>query len=324
MLSQTASGAKLGIAFVIFGMVCISINDMLIKKLSGDYPLHQMIFVRSAIGICFSAILIQMEGGWSILRTRRPGMHLIRGLTVVIANLTFFAALSVMPLADATAMFFVAPLFITLLSIPFLGEQVGIRRIGAVLVGFVGVIIMLRPGGSGSGPGILILLLPVLGAFAYACLQIMTRWLGGESKASAMAFYVQATFIVVSLMFYLVAGDGRFAAGQDNPVIIFLLRAWTWPQSADWPLFALLGLMSASIGYALSQAYRLANAATVAPFEYVGMPMAVLWGWLIFGTLPDVWVWLGMLLIAAAGLYVFLRERVRDRPVAARKRVRRW
>lgn len=326
MPDHTTSNARLGILFVIFGMVAISVNDMLIKQLSGNYPLHQMVFVRSAIGICFSAVIIQFEGGWSILRTRRPLLHLIRGLTVVVSNLAFFAALAVMPLADATAMFFVAPLFITLLSIPFLGEKVGVRRIGAVIVGFLGVLIMLRPGMAGTGESqhILILLLPVLAAFAYAFLQIMTRALGVQSKASAMAFYIQATFILVSLSFFLVAGDGRYAENQESEVLIFLLRAWSWPAEADWPLFALLGFLSAIIGYTLSQAYRLANAATIAPFEYVGMPMAIFWGWIIFGTLPDIWVWAGVVLIASSGIYVFLRERAVDRPIAAQRKMRRW
>jgi len=324
--AEHARNTKIGIAFVVLGMVGISINDMLIKQLSGNYPLHQMVFVRSAIGIIFSAIIIQFEGGWSILKTKRPFLHMIRGLTVVVSNLAYFAALAVMPLADATAMFFVAPLFITLLSIPFLGETVGFRRIGAVIVGFIGVLVMLRPGVElpGGGPGIFILMLPVLSAFAYACLQIMTRALGVKSKASAMAFYVQLTFIVVSLLFFAVAGDGRYAEGVENEVVLFLLRAWTWPANADWPLFILLGLLSAVIGYTLAQAYRMANAATVAPFEYVGMPMAIFWGWLIFGTLPDMWVWAGVFLISASGLYVFLRERVRNEPIVGRRRVRRW
>ena len=96
-----------GIAFILAGMFCISLNDMLIKQLSGDYPLHQMVFVRSAIGITFSMIFVQLEGGFAILKTNRPGLHLLRGILIVIANMAFFTALAVMPLADATALFFI-------------------------------------------------------------------------------------------------------------------------------------------------------------------------------------------------------------------------
>ena len=310
--------ATAGIFFILFGMFAISINDMLVKQLSGGYPLHQIVFFRSSIGIVFTLMLVQMEGGWGILRTRQPVLQAVRGLMVVISNMSFFAALAVLPLADTTALFFVAPLFITLLSIPMLGEKVGPLRIGAVMFGFVGVIVMQRPWQSGSALQVdrVVLLLPVLAALTYAMLQLMTRKLGATSKASAMAVYIQVTFIIVSGLFWLVAGDGRYAAGTGNASVEFLLRAWVWPADGDWTLLIGLGFNSAIIGYCLSQAYRLSNAATVAPFEYIGLPLAVLWGWLIWSELPDWEVWTGMVMIMGAGLFVFLREKQKARTVA--------
>ncbi len=325
MTPQGQNNPGLGIVFIILGMGCISINDMVIKQLSGDYPLHQMVFVRSAIGIVFSLVILQVEGGFGLLRTDRVWLHLLRGLCIVAANMAFFAALAVIPLADATALFFVAPLFITILSIPFLGEQVGARRLAAVLVGFLGVLIMLRPGvgGAGAAPDRAILLLPILAAFAYACMQILTRRLAVASKASAMAVYLQGTFIVVSLLFWAVAGDGRFVEQVENESAVFLLRAWVWPAREDLLSFLIIGLMSAVIGYSLSQAYRLASAATIAPFEYVALPLSIFWGWVVFGDLPDLWVFSGIALIAAAGLYVFAREKRTARAVASGRPVRR-
>ena len=315
----------LAITFIVLAMTCISINDMLIKLLSGDYPLHQMVFLRSAIGIFFSLVALQFEGGFGLLRTDRIWLHLLRGLCIVGANMAFFAAIAVIPLADATALFFVAPLFITILAIPFLGERVGARRLGAVAFGFLGVLIMLRPGGFGaeSAPDWPILLLPIAAAFGYACMQILTRKLGVASKASAMAVYLQGTFIAVSLVFWAVAGDGRFAVGLENKSMIFLLRAWTWPTGDDWLLFLLLGFMAAVIGYALSQAYRLADAATIAPFEYTALPLSIFWGWVIFGHFPDRWVLSGIAMIAAAGVYVFARERKKSSTIAGARPLRR-
>ncbi|MEX0348848.1 MAG: DMT family transporter [Paracoccaceae bacterium] len=310
-----------GIACIVVGMICISINDMVIKQLSGAYPLHQIVMFRATIGIMFTLALVQYEGGFGILRTRQPLLHLLRGLLVVISNMSFFLALAVMPLADVTAMFFVAPLFITLLSIPMLHEKVGPLRIGAVLVGFVGVIIMQRPWESGEAlvANRLVLLLPLIAALTYALLQVMTRKLGVTTKASALAFYMQLVFILVSLGFYLIAGDGRFAEGTDDPSLLFLFRAWVWPGDGDWIYLLLLGMNVAVIGYSLSQAYRLADAATVSPFEYVGLPMAVFWGWLIWSELPDLEVWIGMILIMGAGLFVFLREQQKSRRLARRR-----
>ena len=131
-----------------------------------------------------------------------------------------------------------------------------------------------------------------------------------------MAVYIQATFILVSLLFFVVAGDGRFADGATNRSVIFLLRAWVWPAEPDMWVFAGLGLNSAIIGYCLSQAYRLADAATVAPFEYIGLPLAVFWGFAVFGDLPVFEVWIGIALILASGLFVFLRERHKARLLA--------
>lgn len=307
-----------GILFIVIGIFCISLNDLLIKQLSGGYPLHQSVFLRSFIGILFSLILVQIEGGWRILRTSHPWQHIIRCLLIIIANLSYFAALAALPLADATALFFAAPLFITLLSIPMLGERVGPIRLSAVAIGFIGVIIMQRPWVDRAALDVprVILLLPVLAALTYALTQLLTRKLGVAAKASAMAVYIQFGFIVVSLLFYVVAGDGRFADGLENESLIFLLRAWHWPSAADWPYFLLLGVNSAAVGYCLSQAYRMADAATIAPYEYLGLPLAVLWGWMVFAELPVWEVWVGMALILAAGLFVFLRERQKARAVA--------
>ncbi|MFK7744532.1 MAG: DMT family transporter [Roseobacter sp.] len=312
------NNASLAILFVLIGVFAISINDMLIKQLSGGYPLHEIVFLRSGLGILFSIVLIQMEGGWSILKTKRPFLHVLRGVLIVIANMSYFIALAALPLADATALFFAAPLFITVLSIPILGEKVGILRLSAVLVGFMGVVIMQRPWADSESLQAtrLVLLLPVVAALTYALNQLMTRKLGVDTKASALSVYIHATFLVVCVGFYLVAGDGRFAEDTDNASMQFLLRAWVWPDPADWWVMFGLGANAAIIGYCLSQAYRLADAATVAPFEYVGLPLAVFWGWAIFAELPVWEVWAGIALILSAGLFVFLRERQKSRIIA--------
>ena len=314
MNTQQANPA-FGIFFILVGMLGITLNDVFVKYLSGDYPLHQIVFVRSGLGIFFSLMIVQVEGGMKILKTDQPYLHAFRGMLLVVANMTYFAALASLSLAEATALFFVAPLFITLLSIPILGEKVGPMRLGAVVVGFVGVLIMQRPwqGSEMMEVSRLILLLPLFAAFTYALNQILTRKLGVKSKASAMAIYIQTAFIIVSLLFYVVAGDGRFAEGVDNPSMQFLFRAWTIPARDDLWVFAVLGVNSALIGYCIGQAYRLADAATVAPYEYVGLPLAVLLGFLVFGDLPAPAVWAGIALILGAGVFVFIREQQKKR-----------
>lgn len=309
----------LGIFYICLGILAISINDMLIKVLSGGYPLHQMVFTRSAIGLVFTFGFVFAEGGLGLLKTATPGLHLLRGLLVVCANMTYFCALAVLPLGQATALFFVAPLMITLLSIPILGEKVGPLRIGAVVVGFAGVIIMQEPWKADLSVSRLVMLLPVIAAGFYALMQVLTRRLGMTTRASALAVYIQGTFLMVSGLFYLVAGDGRYAEGVTNESLIFLLRAWVWPTPDDWLVFLGLGVCSGVVGYCLSAAYRLADAATIAPFEYIGLPLAILWGWMIFGEWPVPATWAGCVLIIGAGVFVFLREQAKARPTPGRR-----
>jgi len=324
-MTQAINRAGPAIAFVLFGVLCISLNDMLIKQLSSGYPLHQIVLFRSLIAMLVSSVFLHFEGGWAALRTDQPMLHVARGVLVVIANMSYFLALAVLPLADATALFFAAPLFITLLSIPLLGEKVGPLRMVAVIVGFIGVVIMQRPWAPTESldASRIVLLLPVLAALAYALNQLMTRRLGLKAPASTLAIYIQATFLVVSIAFYLVAGDGRFAAQTTNASLQFLLRAWVWPAPQDWTVLIGMGLNGGLIGYCLSQAHRLADAATVAPFEYVGLPLAVFWGLFIFGDLPTWEVWSGIVLILSSGLFVFFRERAKARRITRRPVARR-
>ena len=296
------------IMFIVLGMFFISVNDMVIKRFSGEYPLHQMVFLRSAIGLLFTLILIQLEGGWRILKTDQPGLHALRAVMVFASNMTYFAALAVLPLPDATALFFIAPIMITVLSIPILGERVGSRRWGAVIVGFCGTLIMVRAQSSTRGDvSIWIYLLPILAAFLYATMQVLTRKLA-KTKASAMAFYIQITFVLFCGISGLIVGNGQFADGVQHPSLVFLLRAWIVPSAADMSYFVLIGILATGVGYCLSQAYRSAPAATVAPFEYVLLPMSIMWGWVIFADWPGLPVWFGSAIIIAAGLYVIWRE----------------
>lgn len=309
-VALSAAPALLGILCAVGAVVAFTTQDMAIKWLSGDYPLHQIILARAAIALILTlAILVPLEGGYGNLRTKRLPLHLLRGLAVVIANMTFFTGLASLPLGEATAIFFVAPLFITALSVLLLRERVGPRRWVAVLIGLAGVVVMIRPGGSAFQWAAL---LPLAAAFAYAMLQIMTRKLGIAEKASTMAFYIQITFVFVSGGIGLAAGDGRFA-GTGSPQLEFLLRAWIWPPREDMAIMAGIGVLSAIGGYLISQAYRVAEAGLVAPFEYVAMPLAVFWGVMVWGEWPDAVAWIGISLIGGAGLYVFYRETVRGR-----------
>lgn len=282
-----------------------SINDAAIKFLSGGYALHQIVLIRSIIAMAvLFALVLPFAGGLRALYTSRPGLHALRGGLVIISNMSFFLGLAALPIATAVALFFVAPLLITALSVVILGEKVGPRRWGAVIVGLVGVVVMLRPGVADFQPA---MLLPLLAALAYALMHMMTRRMAGSESAATMTVYVQLTFIVTSVLIGALVGDGRFAGGSSL-ALEFLLRPWHWPAPADWPLLATIGLASAFGALLMAQAYRLGEAALIAPFEYVNMPLAILMGLVIFGEWPDALAWLGITLICGAGLYMLWRE----------------
>ncbi|MYH56796.1 MAG: DMT family transporter, partial [Boseongicola sp. SB0675_bin_26] len=167
---------EISISCAILASVAFSLNDASVKWLSGDYPLHQLILMRSVVALLLTlSIVVPLEGGWSRLRTRRPVMHVLRGCCVVLANLAFFSGIAVIPLAEATAVFFVAPLLVTGFSALFLKERVGLRRWSALAVGFIGVLVIVQPGAVEFRWA---MLLPILAAVGYATLHTMTRNMG--------------------------------------------------------------------------------------------------------------------------------------------------
>ena len=299
----------IGILCAVGASFAFSINDMAIKGLSGDYALHQVMLFRSLIGMTFLMVCVMpFHGGLAALRTRRPGAQLLRASFVITSNLFYFLGLAALPLADTSAIFFVAPLLITALSVPLLGEHVGPRRWTAVAVGLVGVIIMLRPGGAMA----VAVFLPLASALAYACMHMMTRHMKGTEGAVTMTFYVQALFIVVSAAMGMAFGDGRFA-DQSDLSLAFLFRPWVWPPAGDWLVFLATGLGSAIGGLLIAQAYRLGEAGLIAPFEYTAMPLAIFWGLVVFGEWPLPTAWIGIALICGSGLYIGWRETMKRR-----------
>ena len=305
----------LGIAAAVAAITALTVQDALIKSISAQYPLHQVILMRASVALLIISVIVYWEGGIAVLRSQQPVLQAIRCLLIVAANSFFFLGLAALPLADAVAIFFIAPVIITALAAPLLGEKIGIHRWSAVIVGFVGVLVITQPGSEAFRPEAM---LPVAAAFAYALMQMLTRKLGVKSKASALAFYIQVTFVIVCVIVGLSVGDGRLA-GSGHPSAEFLLRAWSWPDRIDLLVMIAIGTINAFGSYMISQAYRKGEAAIVAPFEYCAVPLSVLWGWLLFSEFPAGQTWIGMALIVGAGLFLFYREMVRGRPLTVER-----
>lgn len=275
----------LGIAAMIAGMAMMSSMDALAKWLGADYPIGQIVFFRNLFGLLPTLVIVWQLGGFALPRTQRWRMHLLRGLLGVTAQFSFFLGLRSLGLAEATAIAFAAPLMVTAMSVPLLGEKVGPRRWSAVVVGFLGVLIMVRPEPSSFQPAALLIL---LAAFCYGLIMVTTRMLARSDSNAAILLFGSTVSLAVST--------------------VILPLGWKTPALADLAVFAALGLIGGTGMFFITQAYRHAPAAVIAPFEYTALVVAAILGFLVWQEVPDLYVWLGAFVVIAAGIYIFYRE----------------
>lgn len=307
-----------GIFLIAAGISIFSIQDIIIRWLGSTYPALEIMFFRGFVAMFLIGLMVHLQGGFSTLRTRHPLLNIVRGLLQVSSYTAYYMAMVAMPIAEATAIFFVSPLIVTLFSALFLGESVGIRRWSAVLVGFAGILVIVRPGAGVLDP---VALLPLLAAFTYATSIIITRRIGKTQTGASLAFISMAIFVAVSGLAGTIMGDGSFA-NDSHPSLSFLLRAWSAPEGRDVVLLGACGLIAAIGFYCLAQGYRIAPASVVAPFEFVAMPLAVLWGILVWAEYPPSTTLVGIMLIVCSGIYVLNREAVHNRHITTGRGVR--
>lgn len=295
------SATRRAILALTLGIAIFSVQDVILKLLSGDYPLHQAMLIRSLTALPFHlAIVWWFDGRLSTITTPGRWKMLARGLLNFVAYTAYYLGLAYLPLADTIALFFTSPLFITLTAVLFLRERVRVLTSVAVAAGFAGVVLIVKPGAGGFD---LAALLPILGALGYALSMIAARSLGRTESAAAMAFWGNVCFLLCALALSAVYGSGAFS-GASHPSLAFLTRGWVTPTLPDLLLMASCGLIAAIGLTLLTCAYREAPSATVAPFEYSFMFWGLLWGWVIWDNIPDTMAWVGIAVIIGAGLVV--------------------
>lgn len=296
------------LALFAFGMAIIPINDALIKLMSVYLSLGQVMLVRAIFSIIIIMFLTHGISKMFTLPKHVFWLFVGRGMCIVVAMISFFAALGSLPLATAISIFFVSPLFITLLSVPFLGETIGIHRAIAVLIGMVGMIIIIQPGGDEFRPETLLV---VLSAFSYAMCQIWTRRLSGMGDLATMVSVQQICYLVVGGLL-VVMNIVMQRPDSDNPTIDFLMRAPATASLIDYLFILICGISVLVLSATSAHAYRVLEASVIAPFEYVAIPSGIFWGMLIWDEWPETSAWIGMVLILIGGLYMVYREKARD------------
>ncbi len=292
------------IGLLVAGIALFSVQDLILKLLSGNYPLSEAMVFRSLTALPLIWVLVLFDGGSKTLFT--PGMMRMigRGFVVFAPYTLYYLALAALPIATVVALFFAAPLFITLLSVPMLGEKVGRPRWTAVIIGFGGVVLMARPGTDLFDWAAL---LAVAAASTYALAMISARQLGRSETASAMAFWGNAVFLLCATLLSLIFGAGQFE-GATHKSLAFLTRAWVTPSPQDLALMCACGVIAAIALTLLTQAYRMGEASIVASFEYTAMIWGVIFGWMFFADWPTRTGWIGISIISGAGLFVLWRE----------------
>lgn len=281
-----------GIAWMMTGVICGVSLDVCVKWLLDGYSLAQVVFLRSLFGFLFLVAIFTALGRLPRLRTSRPKGHALRSVLSFVSAFTFFFALKHIPLAEAITIAFAAPLLVTALSVPLLGEHVGLPRWSAVIVGFSGVVIAMRPGPSMLQPATVSLLVCVV---AYALLAITARRMAADETPESLATWVYPVTLAA--------------------LIWPTWQSWTPPDAFGWLLLIAAGILSALAFLCINAAYRWANASVVVPFEYTALVWATAAGALIWNEMPDRWVLSGAAVIIASGLFILYREsRIGVRP----------
>ncbi len=299
VITNTYRRAYKGVGFLVSSLFILSIQDAFIKLLSTDYPVHEIVLVRSLVAILALLIMANFAGGLRSLKTKKLGAHIMRSLVLFTAYTSFYLGLASLHLAEAVTLFLSAPLFITLLSAQLLNEKVDPSCWIAVTIGFGGVVLMLKPGAAIFD---LAALLPLIASLSYAIVAILTRRLGQTESGISMAFYPTVIYILLSSVIGLFLHNGWGVA--DHPSIAFLLQSWAILTPKDVALLVLIGIGSAMGFYFISQAYRLGQPVAIAPFEYVSVPLSLLWGFIFWREVPELESFLGMLFIVGSGLYI--------------------
>lgn len=274
-----------GILLMNLAMFLLAGMDGITKTLATDYAVPQILSVRFLIFCLFALAIARPKSLRTAFRSRHPILQIARSLIIVVEVGVFIVAFRYLPLADAHAISGIAPLLVTALAVPFLGEKVGIRRWTAIFVGFLGLLIIVRPGIGVFNPAALI---PLAGAGLWAVYQILVRKVSDDSAAT-------------SLLYMAVTGA----------VVMTALAPFFWrpPDTTGWLLLFSLGVVGSLGHYILIKAFQAAPASTLQPFHYVVLIWATIVGYLVFGDLPDAWTILGAAVIAGSGLYAFYRER---------------
>jgi len=294
----------LGVGSLVLGILIFSLQDIAVKGMGGHYPILEIVIFRGLVAMPITLLFFRLEGRKGLPTTKQHKLEYVRGLFLFLSYTTYFMGLAALPLAEIAAIRFSAPLMITALSVVLLSEKVRPSRWIALSVGFIGVLIIVKPGSANFNIGSIFILLSTL---FYALSAILTRRLRATDSSATMAYYSSLFYLVAAFILAPLA----IAVGPTPdapPSIAFLFHAWAMPTLLDLVIMAGLGLVWAGGMYFMARAYSLALASVVAPFEYVSLPINTMWGLVLWHQFPTLATWVGAGLTLVSGLYTLYQD----------------
>ena len=307
-----------GIIFILLGMLAFAVQDSIMKYIYSFVSLYEVYLIRTLVSLIIILLFLQITKKPIVFKTQYPVLTFCRVVLFFFGFSFFYVSLTVLPLATATALFFVTPFLITIFAKFILKEQIGPRRWLAVIIGFIGVYIILSPDFDNFD---YMSLTPILCAFCYSLSMIIIKMTSEKDSVYTQTFTFYIGAIIISVIFYLTFGDGKYNT-IDHPASQFIFREW-FNNLENSILFMVATGFTASAAFILVfSAYRIASPAVVSPFEYSILLWSTLSGWFFFNEVPDLKTLIGMILIVCGGIYIFIREKVQDQPIVTEKPLR--
>ena len=307
-----------GIILILIGMLIFSVQDSIMKYIYISVSLYEVYIIRTLVSFIIILLFLKLLKKPIIFKTHYPFLTLCRIILFFFGFSSFYVSLTIMPLATATALFFVSPFLITIFAKFILKEEIGPRRWLAVLVGFIGVFIILNPNFDNFD---YLSLTPILCALCYALSMIIIKKTSEKDDVYSQMFQFYIGAIIISLVFYFFIGDGRYDT-IDNPAAQFIFREWFTNLKFSLIYMIVLGFTAAAAFMLVFSAYRVASPAVVSPFEYSILIWSTLSGWFFFNEIPTTNIFIGMILIVFGGIYIFIREKAQDQSIVTEKPLR--
>ena len=311
-MNQVQNNTK-GIIFILLGMASFSIQDSLIKFIYNDTALYELYLGRTLVASILLFIFLKITSQKLVFKTHYPFLTILRVICFFFGFSFFYVSLTFMSLAMANALFFSSPFFVSILAIIFLKEKVGIRRWLGIIVGFTGVIIVLNPSFEDFD---YTKLAPVACALFYAISMTITKYTSDKDSVYTQMAHLYIGAIIISIIFFIFTGKGQLNI-YPNPTLQFIFREWFTNPGYAWPFIVGMGFVASFSFYCVFSAYSIASPPVVSLYEYSLIIWAILIGYFLFDDIPTLRTFFGVALIIGAGIYIYIREKVRDQMIVS-------